>query len=187
MRRVREEVLAPGAHESRVAAAAAAAAPALDLVAMAFPAAATADPVRDQLMKAFSMLDTDDTGSLGMKEITRLMNKLLNRKMDEMQIAEIMSEICDSDAPGVTIDFERFLASLRPAMEGSEEDLAKKAFLAMDADKSGILEARELSSLMSHVAGQKLTTSQVESVLQISSSGDGKVKLDDYMKVSKDP
>ena len=138
-------------------------------------------------MKAFTMLDSEDAGSLGVKEITRLMNKLLNRKMDEMQIAEIMSEICDSDAPGVTIDFERFLASLRPALEGTEEELNKKAFAAMDADKSGTIDAKELSNLMSHVAGQRLTTTQVENVLQISSGGDGKVRYEDYVKVTKDP
>ena len=72
-------------------------------------------------MQAFSMLDTDDTGVLSAKDITRLMNRLMGRKLDEMQIAEIMSEICNSDAPGVTIDFETFYASLKPVFDAGED------------------------------------------------------------------
>lgn len=137
-------------------------------------------------MQAFSMLDTDDTGVLSTKDITRLMNRLMGRKLDEMQIAEIMSEICNSDAPGVTIDFDTFYASLKPVFDAGEDELNAKAFAAMDLDKSGHIDAKELAPLMSHVAGQKLTQTQVDNVLSLSAA-DGKVKYADYVKVTKPP
>ena len=94
---------------------------------------AAVDPeLKAQLMQVFTMLDRNGSMQIDQREVGYLLNKLLGRQVDEMTLSEIMSEICDSDAPGVGIDFESFCKALGPILSGSsEDDLNKRAFEAM--------------------------------------------------------
>lgn len=142
--------------------------------------------VKEQLLHAFTVLDREHTGSLNVRDITRLMNGMLNSNLDELTLAEIMSEVCDSDAPGVAIDFESFCKAIAPALTScSEEELSKRAFAAMDADGSGCISAAELRPLMSAVAGTRMSQQQTTDVLALAAGKDGKVRYDDYVKVTK--
>ena len=108
--------------------------------------------------------------------------------LDEMQLAEIMSEVCDSDAPGVGIDFDSFCAALAPVIDGkSDDELNQMAFAAMDADKSKCISGAELQPLMSTVAGANLPDSQVKQVLELASGADGKIRYEDYVRAVTDP
>ena len=139
--------------------------------------------VKEALLNAFTTLDKSGSMQLELKDITRLMNTMLNSDMDEMTLAEIMSEVCDSDAPGVAIDFESFCKAMGPVFAScSEEELAKRAFTAMDVDGSGCISATELRPLMSAVAGTRMTMVQADEVLGLSAGNDGKVRYQDYAK-----
>lgn len=141
---------------------------------------------KEQLLHAFTILDRDGTYSLSVKDITRLMNNMLASKLDEMTVAEIMSEVADSDAPGVTIDFESFCKAIAPALTScSEEEINKRAFAAMDVDNSGCISASELRPLMSAVAGTKMTQQQADDVLSIAAGSDGKVRYEDFVRAIK--
>ena len=101
--------------------------------------------------------------------------------------SEIMSEVCDSDAPGVNLDFETFCKSLGPVLQNtSVDELDKRAFEAMDADGSGTIDAKELAPLMSLVAGQRMTNAQAEEVLALSAGSDGKVRFEHFRKAVAD-
>jgi len=149
-------------------AARACAAAAVALVGLAMSEEEVPPAVREALLHVFTMLDRSGTTQIDQREVGFLMNKLLNRNLDEMAISEIMSEICDSDAPGVGIDFDSFLKALGPVIsKSSEDELDRKAFAAMDADNSGCISAPELAPLMSQVAGHKMPDSQVKQVLEL--------------------
>ena len=139
--------------------------------------------LKESLLQAFTMLDKSGTGELDLKDITRLMNSMLNMGLDEMTLAEIMSEVCDSDAPGVGIDFDSFCNAIAPVLAScSEEELNMRAFTAMDADGSGCISTTELRPLMSAVAGTKITQQQADDVLALCAGKDGKIRFEDYVK-----
>ena len=139
--------------------------------------------VKAQLLKVFSMLDRNGSLQIDLKEVGHLMNKLLGFNKDEMAISEIMTEICDSDAPGSAIDFEAFCKALGPVIAAaSEEELNKRAFEAMDSDGSKCISATELAPLMSNVAGSRITEKEVDQVLEISAGKDGKIRYEDYVR-----
>ena len=143
---------------------------------------------REKLMGVFTMLDRNGSLTIDQREIGFLMNKLLNRNLDEMVLSEIMSEVCDSDAPGVGVDFESFVNALGPIIQGaSEEELNKKAFSALDADGSGCISTSELAPLMSAVAGTNLPASQVSEVLALAAGADGKLRYPDFVRAVKEP
>ena len=93
--------------------------------------AAVSDETKATLLEVFSMLDRSGTTQIDMREVGYLLNKLCGRNLDEMVLSEIMSEVCDSDAPGQGIDFDSFCAALGPILGESEEELNKRAFSAM--------------------------------------------------------
>jgi Ca2+-binding EF-hand superfamily protein len=137
--------------------------------------------VKETLLKAFTILDREGSGSLSQRDITRLMNTMLKSDLDEMTLAEIMSEVCDSDTAGVGVTFDMFCKAVGPVIAScSEEEISKRAFAAMDADGSGCISATELRPLMSAVAGTKLTTQQADDVLQLAAGKDGKVRYKEY-------
>jgi Ca2+-binding EF-hand superfamily protein len=144
-------------------------------------AAELSPEVREQLLAVFTILDRNDEQKIDIKGLGFLMNKMLGQKMDDMQLGEILGEVCDSDATGVSIDFDSFCRSLGPVIaNASAEELNRKAFEAMDADKSGCISREELAPLMSLAAGEKLSKRQVDEVLTISAGADGKVRFDDF-------
>ena len=157
---------------------------------MADAAAAKEVPaeIRQQLLEVFSMLDKSGRMVLGTREVAFLMNKLLNRNLDEITLAEIIGEICDSDAPGAGITFDDFVRFMAPLLTGlSDVEIDKKAFEAMDADSSGHIQASELSPLMGAVAGVKMADSKVQQVLKLAAGSDGEVRFEDFQKATKVP
>ena len=138
--------------------------------------------MKKHLLEVFTMLDRNGSQQIDMKEVGYLMNKLLGRNLDEMVLGEIMSEICNSDAPGVGIDFENFCKAMAPVLVGaSEEDLNKIAFRSMDSDGSGCISMMELAPLMTCVAGT-MPESKVKEVLTLTAGKDGKIRYEDYAR-----
>ena len=150
------------------------------------PSSTTADAlspdVKKQLMDVFTMLDRTGSLQIGQREILYLLNKLLGKNCDEMLVSEIMSELLDSDAPGVGIDFETFCKALGPVIANASEDkLNDRAFAAIDADGSGCINTVELAPLMSAVAGN-MPDSKVKEVLDLAAGKDGKMRKPDFIK-----
>lgn len=140
------------------------------------------DPVmRAKLMEVFTMLDRNGSMQLDQREVGYLLNKLLGNNLDEMTLAEIMSEICDSDSPGVGIDFDMFVKAMAPVLSASPEELNQRAFQALDADGSGCIATAELAPLMSAVAGN-MAESKVHEVLQLAAGPDGKMRYADFAR-----
>jgi Ca2+-binding EF-hand superfamily protein len=148
--------------------------------------AAALDPaVKETLREAFDVIDKSNTGSLGVKEIGNLLNKMLGRNVDEVTLGEIISEICDTDTTTSGVNFDSFCSAIGPLLSLGEDEIAKRAFSAMDKDVSGSIETRELCPLMSAVAGTKLLKEQADDILGFSAGADGKVSLADFKRVTK--
>jgi len=141
-------------------------------------AAAVDDATKAKLMEVFTTLDRNGSLQIDQREVEKLVNKLLNRNMDDMAIAEIMSEINDSDAPGQGIDFDSFVRALAPVASASEAELNDMAFTAMDADGSGCISVAELSPLMSAVAGG-MSEASIKTALELAAGKDGKLRKEE--------
>lgn len=139
------------------------------------------------LREVFSTLDRNGSMSLELKEIGILMNKWLGKNLDDPQLMEIMTEVCDSDAPGLTMDFDTFCKAMAPVMANSAEEINKRAFATLDSDGSGCVSATELAPLMSAMAGGKMTTPQVQEVLGMYAGADGKVRYEDFVRAVTAP
>jgi len=139
------------------------------------------------LRDVFATLDRNGSMSLELKEIGILMNKWLGKNLDDPLLMEIMTEICDSDAPGVTMDFDTFCKAMAPVMATSPDEINKRAFAALDTDGSGCISATELAPLMSAMAGGKMSAQQVQAVLAMYAGPDGKVRYDDFVRAVNAP
>lgn len=139
---------------------------------------------KEQLLCTFSMLDKNGSGQLEIKELNYLLCKLLNKQLDEVTLGEIVTEITDSDAPGIVITYDLFVKALEPVLSSiSTDERTVRAFNVMDSDGDGNISGTELSPLMSAVAGIKLKEYQVEDIMSQTAGSDGTIKLADYKKV----
>ena len=149
-------------------------------------AQAALDPaLRASLLEAFTVLDRSSAGVIDVKEIGRLLNQYLGKSVDELTIGEIVAEICDTDGPQASIDFDMFCEAMAPVLNsGGEAALAERAFAAMDVDGSGHITVSELKPLMQAVSGTKLTGESVDEILKFSAGSDGKVRYADYLRAT---
>jgi len=136
------------------------------------------------LMEVFQMLDRNGSGSVELKELHMLLNKLLNRNIDEMTMGEIMAEITDSDQAGAELDFAMLCKVMKPVLEEPPEQLDERAFKCLDKDGSGRISTEELKPLMSVAAGEALTNEQTRDILRFSGGDDGKISLADFRRVT---
>lgn len=113
-----------------------------------------------------------------------LLNKLLNRNIDEMTMGEIMAEITDSDMAGAELDFGMLCKVMKPVLEEPAEQLDERAFKCLDKDGSGRISTDELKPLMSVAAGDALTNEQTRDILRFSGGDDGKISLQDFRRVT---
>lgn len=139
---------------------------------------------REELQGAFALLDKNGSGKLEVREIGVLLNKLLNRDIDEIMLGEIVSEITDSDSLESFITYDMFEKALAPVIANiSDDEFTKRAFMVMDKDGDGHISGKELAPLMSSVAGKKLRDAQVDEILKLTAGDDGTIQLADYSKV----
>mmetsp|Transcript_17690 Transcript_17690/g.35664 ORF Transcript_17690/g.35664 Transcript_17690/m.35664 type:complete len:150 (-) Transcript_17690:316-765(-) len=145
--------------------------------------AAKLDPAKkDALGDVFSMLDRNGSGVVELKELQFLLNKLLNRSIDELTMGEIMSEITDSDKAGTEIDFDMFCNFMAPVLDLPKDEQEKRGFNIMDVDGSGCISVEELRPFMSAVAGSKATVEEANEILKFTAGDDGKIRFPSYVK-----
>ena len=141
---------------------------------------------RGKLQEVFAMLDVDDHHAIASKDVSRLLNKLLGREIDDLTVAEIIAELTDSDSSSNEMEPEQFYKAMASVFKDSTpEERTKRAFGIMDKDGSGTVDVSELAPLMSAVAGQKLKAAEVEDVLKYAAPN-GKLTLADYARATSE-
>ena len=146
---------------------------------------------QEQLMRVFDMIDRNGGGSVTQKELKRFFETTMKRNIEERELEDIMSEITMSEHGTVGFDFERFCELMTNVgfATAKPEDLAVKAFAALDPKGQGFVPVEELVPIMVGLtAGKGQTRLGEEPIRKMLNSGckDGKVTLADLTKILAD-
>ncbi len=140
---------------------------------------------------AYNIFDKDGDGGVSVHELAHVMRCLGQDASDE-DVRRMFNEV-DQDGSG-EIDFDEFLEIMKNHVVGdgtkklknssdfTEEDWAE-AFTVFDLDGDGFITAEELGTVLANM-GESLQTFELEEMVQeADSDNDGKLSLEDFVKV----
>eukprot|EP01135_Chromosphaera_perkinsii_P005801 Nk52_evm1s366 gene=Nk52_evmTU1s366 len=94
------------------------------------------------ISRQFRIIDDDGNKKLSMDEFKKAVRQL---GMDDKDVKELFNAF-DTDHSG-SIEFDEFLAQLRPPMSKNRENLIKKAFQKLDKTGDGIITVEDLKGV----------------------------------------
>ena len=132
----------------------------------------------EKLWKAFSVFDTDKSGTASVEELGAVMRSLGQRPSEE-ELRALIAEV-DLDRSG-GVDFQEF-RTLMIARQGDRQSRLKLAFGIFDKDGSGRITAEEMGTVMSQVG---LTKEELEGMVQeVDEDGSGSISFEEFCKLA---
>ena len=132
-----------------------------------------------ELRDAFALFDSDDDGTISMRELDNVM-KSLGRKLTNKQLKEIVDS-ADIDGSGA-IEFSELLQIMEEnTVRCSFLDEMRKAFGHFDKDGNGYISPQELRQAMERM---KIRMSKVEFLLmlkRVDTDKDGQVSFREFV------
>jgi len=127
------------------------------------------------LKETFQMFDKDAGGTISMKELQGVLQKL-GTSVTDSELRDMINSV-DENNDG-EIDFDEFLGMMKK-MPDSENEL-KDAFAVFDVNKDGTTSKAELDRILRKF-GQKLTSQELSAVMaEVDSNGDGEIDFDEF-------
>ncbi|VDI21062.1 calmodulin-alpha-like [Mytilus galloprovincialis] len=132
-----------------------------------------------EFKEAFSLFDTDGSGTITSKELGTAMRSL-GMNPTEADLADMINEI-DADGNG-QVDFPEFLTLMAKKMkDGDAEEEIKEAFRLFDKEGNGFISGAELRHIMTAI-GEKLTDLEVDDMLhEADLDGDGMINYQEFV------
>jgi len=136
---------------------------------------------QEEIKEAFQLFDKDQDGKITGEELGTVM-RALGQNPTQAQIKEIVGQISRNGF----IDLQSFLGMMKKRMKSNDgEDQIKEAFKVFDRNGSGFIEVAELKHVLTTL-GEKLSVQEVDGVMkEADSDGDGKINLQDFLRVMK--
>lgn len=143
----------------------------------------TEDDVK-RLSDMFAKLDTDGDGNLDQLEIAAYMKKLFNYDdaQAKQQAANFLKEV-DVDNNG-KIDVKEFQAAHMRGQLSVDADSIRKAFDAIDQDKDGFLDSKEIAKIM-ETSGANVGQVVRDIMCEVDKNGDGRISFEEFMQAMK--
>jgi len=137
-----------------------------------------------EIKEVFDLFDLDGSGHLDVSEL-RVAMRALGFDITKEE-AKAMENKLAVPRPGdkLQIPFDAFTASMTERMvnRDSRDEIAK-AFALFDEDKSGTITLEQLRKVSKEL-GENMTDAELEEMIsEADSNGDGKVTLDDFIRV----
>lgn len=132
-----------------------------------------------EVRKVFDRFDADGDGRISPSELGRVV-RALGTEVPEREVEAMMEEM-DSNRDGFVDpeEFERFHRRSGGG-RGEEEEELRDAFDMYDADRNGLISARELHMVMGKL-GDKCSVRDCERMIRsVDSDGDGCVNLQEF-------
>jgi len=137
----------------------------------------------EELKEAFSLFDTDGSGSIDAKELKAAM-RALGFQVKKADVRKMIADI-DKDDSG-TIDFQEFVDMMTGKMserDGKEE--VAKVFALFDHEGAGKIGFRDLKRVVTEL-GESISDEEMrEMIEEADKDGDGYVVFDDFFKMLK--
>jgi Ca2+-binding EF-hand superfamily protein len=132
----------------------------------------------DKLWKAFSVFDTDQSGTISVEELRAVMQSL-GQTPSATELRDLMNEV-DLDRSG-SMDFQEF-KTLMTAQHGDHKARLKLAFDIFDKDGSGRITAAEMGSVMSQVG---LTAPELDEMIkEVDEDGNGAIDFAEFCELA---
>ena len=141
------------------------------------------DDKMEELKEAFTLFDTNHSGSIDARELKAAMRALGHEVTKQM--CHAMFREVDRD-PETSLTFEEFCKIMAPRLQKADtRDEVMKVFQLFDADKQGFITVRELRR-MADDCGELLGDEELhEMIAEADKSGDGKITFDEFYRVMK--
>merc|ERR1712087_360522 len=141
------------------------------------------DNQKMELKEAFELFDTDNSGTIDMKELRAAM-KALGYDAQKEELKKIRFEL-DKDI-GDEVNFEEFLEIMtgRICKADTREDI-DKIFRLFDEDNSGYITLRNLKKIVQEL-GEDINDEELKEMIEeADKDGDGVVSADDFWYMMK--
>ena len=139
--------------------------------------------IQTELREAFSLFDTDASGSIDLKELKAAM-KALGFDISKEEIKKMLSNV-DLNSNG-EVEFEEFVRMMtgRMSERDSEEEILK-VFALFDEEQTGFITYKSLKRVCEEL-NENLTAEEMqEMIYEADRDGDGKVTQKDFLRIMK--
>ena len=137
---------------------------------------------REEMIKLFKSLDTDNSGTLSRQELMQGFHNLYMDEMDDIEeeVDNIMRQV-DTDGSG-EIDYSEFVAASMNRNKLLSKERLEAAFKTFDIDGSGTISADELKALLgkTHHYDDEMW---IEIIREVDQNGDGVIDLREFSEM----
>ena len=136
-----------------------------------------------EIKEAFSIFDTEHTGSIDARELKAAM-RALGFEVKKQEIKKIMQEL-DKNI-GEKVNYNEFLSIMTPKMsEKDTRDEILKIFRLFDDDQTGKISFRNLKKIALEL-GEGLSDDELhEMIEEADRDGDGLINFDEFYRVMR--
>ena len=141
------------------------------------------DDQMEELKEAFTLFDTNHSGSIDARELKAAM-RALGHEVTKVMCSAMFREV-DKD-PETELNFDEFCKIMAPRLKQADSrDEVMKVYQLFDADKQGYITVRELRR-MADDCGETMTDEELhEMIAEADRTGDGKINFDEFFRVMK--
>merc|ERR1711934_185129 len=136
-----------------------------------------------ELREAFNLFDTDGSGTIDLKELSKAM-KALGIAVKKEELKKMISDV-DPSGDG-EIDFDEFLQMMTGKMgeKDSREDV-EKVFRMFDDDNTGKISLRNIRRVAQEL-GENIDDEGLQDMLvQADRDGDNELNIDEFYRILK--
>lgn len=135
-----------------------------------------------RLSKRFKKLDTDQSGTVSLKEVMEL------PELKRNPLTKRIMEVFDADSSG-EVDFTEFISGM--SSFSSQADMESKlrfAFKIYDMDNDGFISNGELYQILRTMVGNNLKESQLQQIVDktmrsVDADEDGKISFEEFCDI----
>ncbi|OQR92542.1 caltractin [Achlya hypogyna] len=141
------------------------------------------DEQMEEIKEAFSLFDTDGSGSIDARELKAAM-RALGFQVKKAEVRKMIADI-DKDENG-TIEFENFVEMMTSRMNSRDtREEVLKIFRLFDDDNTGKISFKNLKRVCSEL-GENLTDEEMQEMIEEADrDGDGLINEDEFFRVMK--
>ncbi|CAK4154131.1 unnamed protein product [Aphanomyces euteiches] len=141
------------------------------------------DEQMEEIKEAFSLFDTDGSGSIDARELKAAM-RALGFQVKKAEVRKMIADI-DKDENG-TIEFENFVEMMTSRMNSRDtKEEVLKIFKLFDDDNTGKISFKNLKRVCTEL-GENLTDEEMQEMIdEADRDGDGLINEEEFFRVMK--
>eukprot|EP00466_Bigelowiella_natans_P016731 jgi/Bigna1/89126/estExt_fgenesh1_pg.C_440052 len=137
----------------------------------------------DEIKEAFTLFDTNHTGTINVRELKAAM-RALGFQLKREEVKKMLDDIDKDGNSEITLDeFTNMMAQKMPLRDTKEEIL--KVFKLFDVDNSGYITLKNLRRICQELGEQLSEQDMAEMIEEADRDQDGQISPDEFYRVMK--